>query len=115
MLKCFDDLAEKHLEEVRQFADKAGLRADLEAILARLASWGHTDKSRCVLLKDFAPMSFAFHIERLMEDGTYKFNFNGGLIYHGPHDGFGDGSAPSFSVDLGSIFGPQKPGWSIHT
>jgi hypothetical protein len=36
--------------------------------------------------------------------------FNGGLIYHGKHDNGGDGSAPTFSVNLT----PQY-GWSIHT
>jgi hypothetical protein len=36
--------------------------------------------------------------------------FNGGLIYHGRHDGGGDGGAPTFSVNLT----PQY-GWSIHT
>jgi hypothetical protein len=36
--------------------------------------------------------------------------FNGGLIYHGQHDNGGDGSAPTFSVNLT----PQY-GWSIHT
>jgi hypothetical protein len=115
MLHCFNDIAEKHLQDVRDQADKLGLREDLEAVLARLSTWGHREKSRCVLFKDFAPLSFAFNIEALLEDGTYKFDFNGGLIFHGPHDGFGDGGAPSFSVDLGSVFGEQKPGWSIHT
>jgi len=35
---------------------------------------------------------------------------HGGLIYHGPHDGFGDGGSPSFSVSLS-----KSQGWSIHT
>ena len=36
--------------------------------------------------------------------------YNGGLIYHGPHDRGGDGSAPTFSVNLN-----PHDGWSIHT
>lgn len=34
----------------------------------------------------------------------------GGLIFHGSHDGGGDGGAPSFSVCLSPV-----DGWSIHT
>jgi len=36
--------------------------------------------------------------------------FNGGLIFHGPHDNGGDGGAPTFSVNL-----LPQDGWSIHT
>lgn len=39
-----------------------------------------------------------------------KFWFNGGLIFHGPHDGGGNGGAPTFSVSL-----TPQDGWSIHT
>jgi len=35
---------------------------------------------------------------------------HGGLLYHGPHDGFGSGSAPVFAVTL-----EPCDGWSIHT
>jgi hypothetical protein len=36
----------------------------------------------------------------------------GGFIFHGLHDGFGNGGAPTFSV---CIDPDDKPGWSIHT
>jgi hypothetical protein len=45
------------------------------------------------LYSDFAPLSIYFEIFR---DG--KFVLNGRFIFHGPHDGFGNGGAPSFSV-----------------
>ena len=35
---------------------------------------------------------------------------NGGLIFHGKHDAFGSGSAPTFAVTL-----EPTDGWSIHT
>ena len=57
------------------------------------------------------PHSFYFKMHRLLPDGTYKFWFDGGLIYHGPGQP-GDGSAPAFSVEVG---GPEGPHWSIHT
>jgi len=41
-----------------------------------------------------------------------KFVLYGGFIFHGPHDGFGNGGAPTFSV---SLFSDRKAGWSIHT
>ncbi len=54
---------------------------------------------------DYAPRSFAFI---RMYDG--KFSGNGGIIYHGSHDGGGNGGAPTFSVSLT----PAK-GWQVHT
>jgi hypothetical protein len=35
---------------------------------------------------------------------------SGGLIFHGKHDGFGSGSAPTFAVTL-----EPTSGWAIHT
>ena len=49
---------------------------------------------------DFAPHSFNFTM-----CGMY-----GGMIYHGPHDGGGDGGAPTYSMNLSPI-----AGWSLHT
>jgi hypothetical protein len=41
-----------------------------------------------------------------------QFVLNGGFIFHGKHDGFGNAGAPTFSVCID----PEKePGWSIHT
>jgi hypothetical protein len=41
----------------------------------------------------------------------YRHWMSGGLIYHGPHDRFGSGDAPTFSVSLGRT----TAGWEIHT
>jgi hypothetical protein len=67
--------------------------------------WGH--EAVCVLYKDFAPYSFEF---AMMTKKDNKFIYNGGLIYHGKHDNGGDGSFPTFSVNL-----EKTEGWAIHT
>jgi len=158
------DNVKEYLEEVRAFADKVGLREQLEDRLKYLDKYANGEnsnhKTECVLFKDFAPYSFEFVIRlrareyttqvykcdtcgKTFEDetcldgrkcffwddetrseckGTLKIIaaknrvqkeerwFNGGLIFHGPHDNGGDGGAPTFSVNLS----PQD-GWSIHT
>lgn len=70
-------------------------------------------KTRCKLWKDFAPYSFYFVMETLEDNGAgpvWERWFNGGLIFHGPHDRGGDGGAPTFSVNL-----TPHLGWSVHT
>ena len=62
---------------------------------------GHTQISN-----DFAPQSFYF--ERF--DKEDRCVGNGGIIYHGPHDNGGDGSAPTFSVNVSPTHG-----WQTHT
>jgi hypothetical protein len=52
------------------------------------------------LYKDFAPLSFEWCAG----------NLQGGLIFHGEHDGFGNGGAPTFSVSLSNT-----RGWQLHT
>ncbi len=63
-------------------------------------------KCVCELYKDFAPYSFYF----VMRDQNGEIWFNGGMIFHGQIDGYGSGSAPTFSVTL-----EPCDGWSIHT
>lgn len=55
---------------------------------------------RMTLYADTSPLSFAW-------GGNGLF---GGLIFHGSHDGGGDGGPQSFSVCLSPV-----DGWSIHT
>jgi hypothetical protein len=43
-------------------------------------------------------------------DGNTRMVMNGGLLYHGSHDGFGSGSGPTFAVTLS-----PTDGWSVHT
>ena len=52
------------------------------------------------LFTDFAPLSFTFKAGGLF----------GGMIYHGPHDGFGSGGEPTFSVCVDKAYG-----WRLHT
>jgi hypothetical protein len=89
-------------------------RAKLERELEYLGSYACHDEpeqTRCELFPDFAPLSFFFVMyNKSKKDGEYKPYFNGGLIFHGPHDGFGSGSAPTFSVSLNA-----EHGWSVHT
>lgn len=56
---------------------------------------------------DFSPLSFVFVRVDLV---SQKFRSNGGIIFHGKHDNGGDGSAPTFSVNL-----IPCSGWAIHT
>lgn len=100
----------EHFNKVVEFAGKTGQLCQLFEKLSYLDSYGREGKTRCLLGYDFAPYSFSFLMEKEHEAGTYERYFNGGLIYHGSHDGFGSGEAPSFSVHLG---GGQ--GWQIHT
>jgi len=108
----------EYLAEVRQFAEVVGKSDELREKLDYLRTYACTDendvmdetKTRCNLYKDFAPYSFYFVMHRLLVDGTYSQWFNGGLIFHGTHDGGGDGGMPTLSVSL-----TPQDGWSIHT
>jgi hypothetical protein len=109
-----------HYEAVVSFAKKIQLyesdsNASLKNRLDYLAGYGGkkpdgTDKTRVRLFKDGAPHSFGFVVEAQDEDGEWNTWLHGGLLYHGPHDGHGSGSAPTFAVSL-----TPTTGWSIHT
>jgi Domain of unknown function (DUF4120) len=109
-----------YFEEVVAFAKKVDLydtdsNASLKNRLDYLARYGGkkpdgTDKTRARLFKDGAPYSFGFVIEAQDDNGEWNAWFNGGLLFHGPHDGHGSGSAPTFAVSL-----TPTTGWSIHT
>lgn len=105
---------QQHFDEVLAFADKVGLRKQLDEKLKYLdeyAEHGDRGKSRCHLSKDFAPYSWGFVIEVRGADGEYRHWFTGGLLFHGPHDNGGDGSFPTLAVTIGGAV----HGWSIHT
>lgn len=107
------------LREAVNFAQAAGCVDELGRGLVRLfqtLTVGMTEHSKrtAEIGKDFAPHSFTFCIwdgERLRSNVVLV----GGLIYAGP-TAPGDGSAPSFSVDLAWAMG-ERPAhsWSIHT
>lgn len=100
-----------YYEEVLAFANKVGKRAQLQDQLDYLDQYAEQNrvKTKCYLFSDWAPYSFSF-VMKTVEDGKENIWFNGGLIYHGPHDNGGDGGAPTFSVCLS-----PTDGWSIHT
>lgn len=100
------DLSNGRLDEIRAFAKTHDLTDSFSKTLARLERYAQNG-CQVNLYNDFAPLSLYFEVTR---DG--QFVLNGGFIYHGPHDGYGNGGAPTFSVCLD----PDKtPGWSIHT
>jgi len=79
-------------------------------------------QTRCRLLRDWAPASFAFEMELRRPEGaslpaTWQPWFNGGLIFHGDQTGWLDESGevlksavPTFSVTLN-----RTDGWAVHT
>ena len=62
--------------------------------------------ARVKLWTDFAPLSFTFSI--MLPEGRSW--LHGGLIFHGSHDRGGDGSAPTYSVNVN-----PTDGWTLHT
>jgi len=96
----------EHLAIVREFADRSGQRDQFESRLSDLYRFISAEGYMIMLYEDFAP--FSFYWEEIAPNG--KRSMNGGLIYHGPHDGGGNGSEPTFSVSL-----EPCQGWAIHT
>lgn len=94
----------EHLRDTIAFAKKVNL---LESFDKAMDSLRRKTKNGYVvtLYKDFAPYSFYFEVFK-----DNQFAGNGGVIFHGHHDGFGSGSHPTFSVTL-----TPTSGWSIHT
>jgi len=113
MLVIRDEIKD-YFQEVSDFAYKNGLSGKFNLAMMNLhlygCDWHDTEKCRITLGRDFAPYSFSMLIEKLTPEGNYAPILNGGVIFHGPHDGFGDGSAPSFSVSLSG-----EVGWEMHT
>jgi len=95
----------EHLEAVRAFADSTGQRAQFEQCLIDLTA-NLSDLWMVDLFSDFAPLSFFWSQYNL----AGQRGLSGGLIYHGQHDGGGNGGAPTFSVNL-----MPMSGWAIHT
>jgi hypothetical protein len=107
----------EYLAEVRKKASELGLLKNLEDKLDYLATYACNSQeeydpthTRCLLFKDWSPLSFGFLMELKQKDGSYKRWFNGGCIFYGNGDvGF---DAPQFSVRIGNDL---KAGWSINT
>lgn len=100
---------EEKVAEAKAHAEQLGLTDQLNEQLERLGQLfqGGNRKVACHLYGDFAPFSFAWS---LVDEDEGRVFYNGGLIFHGPHDNGGDGGAPTFSVSLS-----PHDGWSIHS
>ena len=125
-------LFSKELVDDNRLEESCGLAHQIEW-LKRYAHHNN-EKAGCEfthieLVPDFAPHSFCFIMWALAKENHpkaiqpgsyaakqypelvgYTFWFNGGLIFHGAHDGGGDGGPPTFSVSLVPV-----NGWSVHT
>ena len=97
------------LAAARVFAEAINMQDNLEGNLLRLGSYSDRP-TRCILTPDGAPYSFGVQMLQLDTEENWKHWFYGGLIYHGEHDNGGDGSAPTFSVNLS-----PTTGWALHT
>jgi hypothetical protein len=92
---------QEYLKGVIDFAKKIGKWDGPDGLLFNLQYLTKVSRGKLVYLwKDFAPHSFTF----------FAAGLQGGLIFHGPHDGGGDGSGPTYSVNL-----TPCDGWRLHT
>jgi hypothetical protein len=103
-----EDRTNGKLEEIKAFAAETGREEQLQKELDYLGNYS-AQETKCVFFPDFAPYSLSFNMER-KEDGEWVHWFNGGLIFHGSHDGLGSGAAPTHSVCL-----TPTDGWGVHT
>lgn len=94
-------------ERVRnELADSLQRGLDFLESLSGASQRHNGTTGRVDLRRDWAPLSFrwvAYH-----RDGTCF--YNGGLVFHGEHDRFGDGGMPTLSVSL-----LRQAGWEIHS
>jgi len=101
------------LDEALKFAREHN-DSSLQKCLNRL---GSRETDLLVISNDFAPYSFLFGCydidkegDRIIKDVKCRLTLNGGIIFHGKHDGGGNGSSPTYSVCIESA-----NGWKIHT
>ena len=100
------DLTNGVLEEELKKAEQENNPTLLDCI-NRIRKVDENIDAETTMMKDFAPRSFYW--ERMKENSCIG---NGGIIFHGPHDGNGSGRPPTFSVSLSSN---TRPRWEIHT
>ena len=98
------DKTNGRLNEIKTFAKENNMLESFNKAFSRLENY-LAKGYQVTLYSDFAPLSMEFSITN-----QGKHVLNGGFIFHGPHDGYGSGSAPTFSVSL-----TKEVGWSIHT
>lgn len=98
-----DGILEKELKYAMSISNDT-----LQKCIDRLKQVDSNYNAETSIFNDFAPHSFEF----ARKDSKGRFISNGGIIFHGPDDGFGSGSAPSFSI---SIDDSKEIRWEIHT
>ena len=96
--------ATSQLEAARAFADRVGLRTQLETRLARLERYAAPRRTRCTLYPDRDTHCFTFVMELESRDGEWCPWFAGELAYRGPADA---GPLPRPCDD-------DAMGWTIH-
>jgi hypothetical protein len=100
------DNSNGRLAEIKAYAKEEGLDESFNNTFSRLENYSAKGYD-VTLYSDFAPLSLEFVIKE-----KDRFVLNGGIIFHGKHDGFGNGGSPTFSVSLSQ---DKVTGWSIHT
>ena len=88
------DLTNGRLTEIQAYATENNLEESFMKALSKLQR-NSIEGCEVALYSDFAPLSMYFEIS-----SNGKFLLNGSMIFHGPHDQYGNGGAPSFSVSL---------------
>lgn len=110
----FTSEAEKRLQECIEFvnAKRPDLEENLKFQFHRHDEYfrSHPD-IRMKVFVDFAPLSFYFEVYYLnRHHQRYELDYNGGIIFHGDHDGWGNGGSPTYAVCIQPV-----DGWSTHT
>jgi len=96
------------LAEARTYADRIGLRVQLETHLAYLGRYAAPRRTRCTLRLSFEAHSFAFTMEAEATSGAWTFWFEGLLSFNVPHDMRSPGAFPAFAT----VVTPPL-GWSV--
>jgi hypothetical protein len=100
------DNSNGRLTEIKAFAKEQGLEDSFNETFSTLENYSCKGYD-VILYSDFATLSLEFVIKE-----KDRLVLNGGFIFHGRHDGYGNGGAPTFSVSLSQ---DKVTGWSIHT
>lgn len=99
----------EELRAARAYADSIGLRAQLEVRLAFLDTYASPRHTRCTLFPYPAPYSFSFAMERETRSDEWSPWFDGVVIYHGAHDGYGSHPYPPFPAPASRTIG-----WTVY-
>ena len=101
-----DETKSEFIENMKWSEQNPELNKTFLSCVDRLSEWIR-EGTEVWIGHDFAPRSFSFAVLDVCSDRSV---LNGGMIFHGSHDNGGDGSAPTFSVNLS-----PHDGWRLHT